>query len=590
MPRRFGLGPVFEFEWLVAARRWREYAFRSLFVLGLLAALVVVQQSRADQVAGASLRTQAAIGQAFFYGIVSVELALIMLAAPAATAGAICLDKARGTLLHLMVTDLSDPEIILGKLAARLLPTLMLVACGLPVMAIGTLLGGIDPVALTGAFLVTIGVAVLGCSLAITLSIWGSKTHEVLLATYSAWVIWLLAYPLAGQLGGYLPAWADWVYWPIRQLAEWDPYRVAFASYLTPSSASLPDACRFLGGTLTASVCLIGLSIWRLRPVVIRQWGRSGSSRRSRIRIRLPIRGRIPGPGLDFNPVLWREWHRNRPSSWTRVLWGVYFGVGSACSVMAWTSNSGVAAWVNGLLVSVGLLMLSVSAATSLAEERVRGSLDVLMATPLSTFSIVLGKWLGTARLVPFLAALPFLVVVPRIVNPGMLRSSIAMTFASAVMVALIVAQGLAIVSLGLALATWIPRVGRVVALAVSAHVMMTVGWLFLILLLFRHNEFEGVGMASPFFGVGNLTFWMEQGGGPRDWIVGWGIGWAVVYTVVAAGLFGATLATFNRCLGRLDGGLPDLPLAPVPRDHLDPAVVFLDRPTKAGPTPAEVS
>ena len=42
-----------------------------------------------------------------------------MLAAPAATAGAICLDRACGTLAHLLATDLSDPEIVLGKLAAQ---------------------------------------------------------------------------------------------------------------------------------------------------------------------------------------------------------------------------------------------------------------------------------------------------------------------------------------------------------------------------------------------------------------------------------------------------------------------------------------
>ena len=66
---------------------------------------------------------------------------------------------------------------------------------------------------------------------------------------------------------------------------------------------------------------------------------------------------------------------------------------------------------VNGFQVSIGLLLLSVSAATSLAEERVRGSLDVLMTTPLSTRQIVLGKWLGTFRLVPLLAVLPALVV-----------------------------------------------------------------------------------------------------------------------------------------------------------------------------------
>ena len=94
---------------------------------------------------GNAWRQYAALGESYFYAIIGVELTLVMLAAPAATAGAICVDRARGTLTHMLATDLSDPEIVLGKLAARLLPVLGLVACSWPVLAICSLLGGIDP-------------------------------------------------------------------------------------------------------------------------------------------------------------------------------------------------------------------------------------------------------------------------------------------------------------------------------------------------------------------------------------------------------------------------------------------------------------
>ena len=50
---------------------------------------------------------------------------------------------------------------------------------------------------------------------------------------------------------------------------------------------------------------------------------------------------------------------------------------------------------------------VSLFAPTVLAEERVRGSLDVLMTTPLSTDRIVLAKWWGAYRVVPALAILP---------------------------------------------------------------------------------------------------------------------------------------------------------------------------------------
>ena len=59
-----------------------------------------------------------------------------------------------------------------------------------------------------------------------------------------------------------------------------------------------------------------------------------------------------------------------------------------------------------------GLMIVSCMAPASLAEERVRGSLDVLMTTPLSTESILCGKWLGTFRVVLWLAVLPGLTTV----------------------------------------------------------------------------------------------------------------------------------------------------------------------------------
>lgn len=106
------------------------------------------------------------------------------------------------------------------------------------------------------------------------------------------------------------------------------------------------------------------------------------------------------------------EWHRRRPSRcavW--LLYGVMvFGLSTTLIVLNLNGGVGrreVASIGNGFQAGIGLLLLSVSAATALAEERVRGNLDVLLATPLSTRSIVWGKWWGTFRAVPLLAIAP---------------------------------------------------------------------------------------------------------------------------------------------------------------------------------------
>ncbi len=206
-------------------------------------------------------------------------------------------------------------------------------------------------------------------------------------------------------------------------------------------------------------------------------------------------------------------------------------------------------AWVNGFQVSIGMLMLSVSAATSLSEERVRGSLDVLMATTLSTREIVLGKWLGTFRLVPSLAVLPVLVVLCNDGSKPLYLPTILLTLV------FVFACGAAITGLGLLMATWCARVGRAVALTVSCYVLVTVGWLFLGIWYHTGPDGEGRMMASPFFCPGELAADLCGSANDRGHL-GWAVFWTVVYSLAALVFLGVTLATFNRRLGRIEFGL----------------------------------
>ena len=175
---RLGPGPVFIYEWLTTTRRWQLYALRALFV-GAILVVLSLTWSQVHRDHGSreivTLAELAEYGTSVYFAIVLVELTLVLLAAPAATAGAVCLDKARGTLDHVLATDLSNAEIVLGKLGVRLIPVLGLVACVVPVVALAGLLGGIDPLALLGSFLVSIGCAVVGCSLALALSVWAER-------------------------------------------------------------------------------------------------------------------------------------------------------------------------------------------------------------------------------------------------------------------------------------------------------------------------------------------------------------------------------------------------------------------------------
>src|SRR5262249_47366379 len=144
MGQRWGVGPVFGYEWLRASRRWQLYALRAMVIALLGVGLTIVWWEKAK---GHSLTISslAATGESFFYAVTGSHLPLLLRAPPAYTAGAICLDRARGALFHLLATDLSDAEIVLGKLAARTIPVLGLVLACVPVLFAAILLGGIDP-------------------------------------------------------------------------------------------------------------------------------------------------------------------------------------------------------------------------------------------------------------------------------------------------------------------------------------------------------------------------------------------------------------------------------------------------------------
>jgi ABC-type transport system involved in multi-copper enzyme maturation permease subunit len=550
MGLRWGTGPVFTYECLATARRWQLFALRTLAASLPAVGLTLVWWAKLGG-RPLTISNLAATGESFFYALVGTQLALILLAAPACTAGVICLDKTRGTLLHMLATDLSAAEIFLGKLAARLLGVLGLVLAPLPVLFGASLLGGIEPAAAVGATLVALGVAVSTATLALTLSVWMRNTYEVLLIVYVLVALLLLLEPMWTALQ------REWgITPPPTELLMANPFWLAFLPYLHPGTRCLSDQAVFLAVALALSVFLSLVAVLRVRAVVIRQ---AGSSQRSPRRMPLWFRlwRGMPGPSLDRNPVLWREWHRKRPPRWGLLVWSLYGAMAlffsllvAGISLDGGVGDPGLAAWVNGLQVALGLLLLSVSSVTALAEERARGSLDVLLTTPLSTLNILQGKWWGAYRPIFLLTVLPGLVAA-------------AVTFSSAqwwgipLVMGLVLAYGAALTSLGLALATWISHPSRAQILSVILFVLMTIVP-FLPLLLVRHvREMENLALASPFFGVGTLMFRLNDPFINRrgDETLAWSCVWLIVYLGAAIVLFVLTLSSFDRCLGRGRGG-----------------------------------
>ncbi len=555
-----GPGPVFKFECLTASRRWQHFAGRVLCIGLLLAALTWVARDVASHASGPiGLRELASAGEKFYLAITITQLSLLLLLAPAVAADSICLDKARGSLLTLLTTDLSSREIVLGKLLSRYLSIVAYVACGLPVLAICFSLGGISPEAAFGTFLVSLGVALVGGALALALSVWCTKTYEVLLVAYILTLLYLLLMPIAriqqvGSSLGFLgrPPVINW-------LEDSNPFFVSLEPYLNPGSARITHFFHFFFGCLVLSLILILFAIRSLRPVVVRH-GSAAPRRQRRVRHwRSFIHSLIPGPSLDDNPVLWREWQRRQPSRWIRMVWYTYVVVGGAFSAYAiWLSlfNHGVREiqpFVTAFLLSIGLLIVSITSVTSLQEERLRGSLDVLLTTPLSNLQIYWGKWWGGFQTVALLAVLPTLVAAaPLISSVAGIRSLTDQPrapFDFLLMPIVAFCYGGATVSLGLGLAIMIRQGGRAMAAAVIGYVAVTVGLLLTPLLL--HTESYSC-LGSSFMAGGYITVQSEQGNSFNGNFLLGILAWCVVYVIAGALFTFLGCRAVDRCLGRM--------------------------------------
>ena len=444
-----------------------------------------------------------------------------MLAAPVASADALGRDRTRGALGLLLATDVSAAEIVLGTAAARLGPVLAPLMATIPVAVLAAAWFGTDPqaVLILGADL--LGVAVLGGSAALGLSLWTKRTHEALLGVYGIWAAWLSSWDLWAAFSP-PPAW----------LFKTHPYYLASAPLMAPGSVTIADALVFLGGTAALSSLILIAATIGLRAAVLREpWrrpvARLGSLGRARAAWRAWVE-RLPGPSLDGNPILWREWWHGRRSRWRKTFWAIYALGAITMTVLHiqafWHGQIGRPALVQliGFEVGLGLLAVAVASASSWAEERAsgQGGLDLLLATPLSAATILGGKWWAAYRSVLLVALLPACPVIVLALGaptmphvPARLEPPVPVValrgFDRIAVVSVVVGQvllyGAVVVSLGLMLATRFKRPVRAVVVSVVVYGSVTIGWPILEedLLMRRIDRYlsEGLAAVSPLAG-----------------------------------------------------------------------------------------
>lgn len=447
-------GPIFARELAICPRRKQFFiartAYAAILLLLLCTAWLVVTGTQYIRDAGDSAR----FGATWFQIAAPLQVILAIFSSALVTAASICQEKDKRTLDLLLVTDLSDTELVLGKLLSSLVTLFAAFIGGIPVYFFASLLGGISYGQIIRVTLVTLLALLGGGSLGALIAFWREKTVQAITLTVMSSVFWLGLGELVGWFGDHRVLWGLSGESLAVAISPWRATLEAAKPILVevPNLGALRyDLSLFFvvnGGVLILvnAIAIAGVRRWNIirdphrvipedtnepaesdlyeyaatadnqrsssleaEPDVVRSSstgqatlaGLSDQERSSR----LAKLHAAPGQTREVwdRPVLWRElctWAYGRKILVVRVVYillfclavvGLHF-VGETSEGL----NAGAVAAISIPLLVLGLVLVNAQAVISLTTERDGRTLDTLLVTDISPREFIFGKLLGT--------------------------------------------------------------------------------------------------------------------------------------------------------------------------------------------------
>ncbi|QDV80103.1 ABC transporter permease subunit [Botrimarina mediterranea] len=427
------LGPVFRHEMLAAGRKRRYFWVRVLVGVGMLLLLAmgylsVYEQTRFQQgynaVDGAgrmSISGAAMLSSTFYVMFAWATMLGVLLITPAIVAGAIATERERRTIEYLFATDLSNAEIVLDKIVARLLVVAKLVLATLPVLAIFRLLGGVPGALLLTHFAMLASTATLTAAIALTVGVWCERARDAVPRAIGAVFAWIVALPMAFFISSLLmfrqTPWADWfntsVLMPtIQAMAAVHPLMMLFQSSGVLGSVLGIDLDRWAIARMVllhfvAAAVLLGVCVAMVRRVHLRAAAKPG------VRLKATTGSAASRSPYENRPMLWKEMFAASVRKSGTKKWVARLGVavlliaaGSPFAVMLYgvitgewrvdfETYMGVATGIVTTCGSILVLLIGSRAAGLVTYEHERDTLVSLLSTPLDSTAIVSAKTWG---------------------------------------------------------------------------------------------------------------------------------------------------------------------------------------------------
>ncbi len=417
-------GPIFQRETLTTPRQLRHFLLRSGYIAALLVLMYTAGQVTFGWQQVRSVGALARFGNLVFQVFSLVQLSLVLFFAMLFTAGNIAQEKDRRTLILLLMTDMQDRELVLGKLWASLLNVGVLIAVSVPAFVLVHAFGGVTLSQILWAVALCAATAFAAGSWGALVAFWREKTFQTLAVGVLGLVLYLGILKSAILLAGSETTVGRW-------LGVFDPYD-ALMAVLNPLSqytglepvhvTALAPVLAMLGLGIALNLTTIArLRVWNPSRFIYTQTemksedeaaGDEAQVRKTRTR------------NVWANPVLWRE-IRTRAYGRKVIFIKLAYLVlaGFVLSSLAETTAAGAesADKILGMvsapafafiaLTIISLMLINAQAVTSLTTERDGKTLELLLVTDITAPEFVFGKLGGVLYNTKELIIVPLLMI-----------------------------------------------------------------------------------------------------------------------------------------------------------------------------------
>jgi ABC-type transport system involved in multi-copper enzyme maturation permease subunit len=165
------IGPIFTRELVTAPRRPQHFVYRTVYGVALFVLMCTAWLVLAGTQIVRNIQDMARFGSILFLILAPLQLALMTFLAAIRSASAVAQEKDRKTILLLLMTRLTNHELVLGKLLASLLDVLVMLATALPIFMLLTLFGGVSLAQVGRVFAVTLATVLVAGSLGSTVAL-----------------------------------------------------------------------------------------------------------------------------------------------------------------------------------------------------------------------------------------------------------------------------------------------------------------------------------------------------------------------------------------------------------------------------------